>query len=221
MAVTELAWLTATSGSLTAEGKEAINQALDVQDRWFAQNAPALPKERETRGVGLFQQIEDPSINLLTAHWESADQHKIWIESTENKSVFPGLKNYFQLEKTHLFHYGVEIFAPGANDEISLLKSPVFSLSRITVAAEERKAFDQAWNEVKGVVEEFANPYAVQAGWRIEKEDESLEEFVLAVGWLSVERHGEFPAAKDFEKLSAALMPFIKNRDLTHYKRIL
>ncbi|KAI2464894.1 hypothetical protein F4781DRAFT_51764 [Annulohypoxylon bovei var. microspora] len=221
MAVTELAWLTAASESLTPKGKGAVNHALDIQDGWFAQNAPALPKERENRGVGLFQQVEDPSINLLTAHWESADQHKVWLESSENKTVFPGLEDYFQLQKTYFFHFGAEIFAPGVNGEISLLKSPVFSLSRITVAAEERQVFDQAWNEVKGVVEDFAKPYAVKAGWRIEKEDETLDEFVLACGWPNVERHGEFPTAKNFEKLSEALTPFIKNRDLTHYKRIL
>ncbi|KAI1092489.1 hypothetical protein F5B19DRAFT_202779 [Rostrohypoxylon terebratum] len=221
MAVTELAWLTATSKPLTSEGKEATNQALDVQDGWIDRNVLGLPKERENRGVGLFQQIEDPSINLLTAHWESAAQHKVWIDSPENKTVFPGLKDYFQLEKTYLFHYGVELFAPGPNGETSLLKSPFFSVSRIAVAAEERGAFDKAWNEVKGVLEEFAKPYAAQAGWRVEKEDDNLEEFVLGVGWPNVERHAEFATAKDSDKLSAALTPFIKNRDLAHYKRIL
>ncbi|KAI1452716.1 hypothetical protein F4805DRAFT_407966 [Annulohypoxylon moriforme] len=221
MAVTELAWLTAASGSLTPEGKEAVDQVLNVQDGWFAQNTPALPKERENRGVALFQQVENPAVNLLTAHWESVDQHKVWLESPENKIGYPRLKDYFQLEKTYLFHYDTEIFAPRTGNEISLLNSPVFSLSRVTVAAEERETFDQAWNEVKGVLEDFAEPYVVQAGWRIEKEDEALDEFVLACGWPSVERHGEFSTAKDFDKLSAALTPFIKNRDLTHYKRIL
>ncbi|KAI0893289.1 hypothetical protein F4806DRAFT_202764 [Annulohypoxylon nitens] len=221
MAVTELAWLSSTSKPITSEDKEAMNEALNIQDGWVAQNAPGLPKERESRGVGLFQQIEDPSINLLTAHWESVDQHQVWIGSPENKTVFPGLKDHFVVENTYLFHYGVEIFAPGPNGETSLLKSPVFSVSRITIAAEERGAFDKAWNEVKGVLEEFAKPYAAQAGWRVEKTDETLEEFVLAVGWPNVEKHAEFATAKGFEKLSAALTPFIKHRDLAHYARIL
>ncbi|KAI0883207.1 uncharacterized protein GGS22DRAFT_168122 [Annulohypoxylon maeteangense] len=221
MAVTELAWLTAASGSLTPEGKEAVNQALNIQDGWFAQNAPALPKERENRGVGLFQQVEDPSIYLLTAHWESVDQHKVWLESDENKTVFPGLKDHFQLEKTSFFHYDVEIFTPKANSDIPLLKSPLFSLTRVAIAAGDRGTFDQGWNEVKGIAEKFVKPYTVQHGWRIEKEDEALEEFVLTCGWPSVERHGEFPTAEGFEKLSDTITPYIKTRNVVHYKRIL
>ncbi|KAI1376508.1 hypothetical protein F4677DRAFT_80105 [Hypoxylon crocopeplum] len=223
MVVTELAWLTGSSGPVTTEGKEATEHALSVQDEWCVRNAPAIPKGRESRGVGLFQQVEDPSICLLTAHWKSAEQHKIWLESPENKTVFPGLKDHFQLEKTFLFHLNeVELFnTSGAVGEVSLLKSPIISVGRVTVAAEKRQAFDQGWKEVKGILEEFAKPNTVKSGWRIEKEDEALEEFVFACGWPSVERHGEFATTEDFQKYASVLLAFARSRDVKHYQRIL
>ncbi|KAL7625691.1 hypothetical protein AAE478_004912 [Parahypoxylon ruwenzoriense] len=223
MAVTELAWLTGASGPITTEGKEATNHALDIQDEWCAHNAPAMLKGREPRGVGLFQQVEDPSICLLTAHWESAQQHKVWLESPENKTVFPALEDYFRLEKTVFFHVDdVELFnTAGANGDVSLLESPVINLGRLIIAAEKRQAFDDNWNEVKGILEEFTKPNVVKGGWRIESEDQSLQEFVFACGWPRVERHTEFATTKGFQKYSSILLSFATNRDVKHYQRIL
>ncbi|KAI5867306.1 hypothetical protein GGS23DRAFT_547730 [Durotheca rogersii] len=223
MVVTELAWLVTALGPVTPAGREAVNQALNVQDEWFARNAPNMPEGREERGVGLFQQVEEPSIHLLTAHWESVDQHGVWLESPENKAVFPTLGAYFELEKTTLFHVDdVQLFdATGAVGNVSLLESPVVSLERLTVAAEGRQAFDDAWREVKGVLEEFAKPNVVKGGWRIEKESPALEEFVVGSGWPSVERHGEFAASPGFPTYASAIEPLIAARDTKHYQRIL
>ncbi|KAI4864684.1 hypothetical protein F4820DRAFT_329448 [Hypoxylon rubiginosum] len=223
MAVTELAWLKCASEAVTTESKEATDSALNVQDEWCARNAPNLPKARENRGVGFFQQVEDPTVTLLTAHWESTEQHKTWIESPENQTVFPGLGDHFQLEKTVFFHLDdVELFEkPDADGEISLLESPVISVGRLTIAAKNRQAVGQGWNEVKGILETFAKPNMVKSGWRIEKEDQGLEEFVFACGWPSVERHGEFATTEDFQKYASALLPFVMARDAKHYQRIL
>ncbi|XXH00633.1 hypothetical protein Hte_006981 [Hypoxylon texense] len=223
MAVTELAWLKCASEAVTANGEEATNSALNVQDEWCARNAPKMPKGRENRGVGFFQQVEDPTVTLLTAHWESVEQHKTWIGSPENQTVFPALGDHFQLEKTIFFHLDdVELFKKeDADGAISLLEGPVISVGRLTIAAKNRQAFDRGWNEVKGIIETFAKPNAVKSGWRIEKEDPELEEFVLACGWPSVERHGEFATTEGFQKYASVLLPFITTRDIKHYERIL
>ncbi|KAI1759413.1 hypothetical protein GGR53DRAFT_149138 [Hypoxylon sp. FL1150] len=223
MAVTELAWLKCASEAVTAESKEATNTALQVQDEWCARNAPTIPKGRADRGAAFFQQVEDPSVTLLAAHWESVEQHKTWMESTENQSIFPALSNHFQLEKTIFFHLDdVELFKkPEEEGAVSLLESPVISMGRLSIATENRRAFDQVWSEVKGIVEQFAKPNVLRSGWRIEKEDENKEEFVFACGWPSVERHEEFATAEDFQKYVSALSPFTRARDVKHYQRIL
>ncbi|KAI1414576.1 hypothetical protein F5Y13DRAFT_158860 [Hypoxylon sp. FL1857] len=223
MAVTELAWLTVALGVLSPQGKNATNEALIVQDEWTALNAPDLPKDRDGRGVGLFEQVEDPSIYLLTAHWDSVAQHEVWIESPENQKVFPGLGEYYDLNKTYLFHLdNIWLFnSSGVPGEISLLESPVFSVARITIAAEKRQEFEKKWEEVKGLQEDFAKPYVVRSAWRIEKDDPALEEFVIAIGWPSVSRHEEWAKDPNFGKWASALVPFAQSQDVKHYHRIL
>ncbi|KAI1084107.1 hypothetical protein F5B20DRAFT_284258 [Whalleya microplaca] len=225
MGVTELAFLTTTSGPLTPEGKEATRHALTVQDEWWARTYPTSPKGFKDRGVSLFQQVEDPAVTLLTTHWQSVEQHGVWLASPENQTVFPALKDYFLLEKTILNHLeGVELLLKSHKDsgKIALGESPVISLARITVPAEQRGAFEQAWNEVaKGILEDFAKPYTVKSGWCHEKEDEASEDFFLVCGWPSVERHGEFTTAKGFLGLTEALTPFITSRDSKHYTKIM
>ncbi|KAI2615931.1 hypothetical protein GGR54DRAFT_255659 [Hypoxylon sp. NC1633] len=222
MPVTELAFFTA-AGPITIEANEAVNQALSVQDEWCAHNLPATPKGREKRGCCFFQQVEDPSIAVLVAHWDSVEQHQIWLASPENVAVFPKLAEHFQLEKMVFFHIDdVELLKkPEAAGKTSLLESAIISLARITIAAEQRQAADQGWNEVKGILEDFASPSVLKSGWRIEKESEDLEEIVFACGWPSVERHLEFPTTKDFQKYASTLVPFEKVRDIKHYKRVL
>ncbi|KAF3056495.1 hypothetical protein GL218_09485 [Daldinia childiae] len=221
MTVTELAWFTAAHGPAGDDAKKAMNQALVVLDDWCARNTSTLPKDREARGVGLFRQIEDPSVTLLTAHWESVSQHGLWLASTENKTVYPALKEHFTLEKTVVSHLeNAEFFdASGPNGDISLLKSPIVSLSAVTVPAEKRKAFEQAWTENKHLLEGYTP--LIKSGWRIEKEDENLEQFILSCSWPSVEKHIEFAGGKDFPQFSAALLSLAQGTDLKHYERIL
>ncbi|KAI2629095.1 hypothetical protein GGS26DRAFT_112668 [Hypomontagnella submonticulosa] len=223
MAVTELAWLTIVGPSITAEAKKATDHGFGVQDEWCIRNAPALPRGREGRGAAFFEQVEDPSVTLLTAHWESVEQHMAWIESPENKVVFPGLADHFQLDKLVLSHIdGVEIFKKSkATGVKSPLESPIISVSRLAVPAEKRQAFDQAWNEVKGSLEEFAGAELVKYGWRIEKEDPTKEEFVLVCGWPSVEEHGEFTKVDGFQKLDSTVRSLAEIREVKHYQRIL
>ncbi|KAI0851621.1 hypothetical protein F5Y00DRAFT_230268 [Daldinia vernicosa] len=221
MTVTELAWFTGAHGPVGDEAKEAMNRGLIVQDDWCARNTPTLPKGREARGVGFFRQIEDPSIALLTAHWESVSQHRLWQASPENKTAYPPLKEHFTLEKTDVSHLEDAAFfdASGPDGEISLLKSPIVSLSCVTIPAEKRKAFEQAWVENKHLLEAYTP--LIKFGWRIEKEDESLEQFILSCSWPSVEKHMEFAGGKDFPQFSAALLSLSQDTEAKHYERIL
>ncbi|KAI0169660.1 hypothetical protein GGR52DRAFT_476085 [Hypoxylon sp. FL1284] len=223
MAVTELAWLKSTSEGVTPESKVAMESALNVQDQWCVQNAPTLPKGRENRGVGLFQQIEDPSIVLLTAHWPSVEQHTAWIESPENKTVFHALASYYELEKTVVSHINdVWIFKPAdASGGVSLLESPVVSVARLPIAKENRKAFDQGWSEVKGILEDFVKPNVVNGGWRIEKDGRGTEEFVFGCGWPSVEKHREFRTTENFGNFTSVISPLAPTRGANHYRRVL
>ncbi|OTB13684.1 hypothetical protein K445DRAFT_13728 [Daldinia sp. EC12] len=219
MPVTEFAWFIGAQGPAGDEIKDAMNQALIVQDEWCARNIPTLPKDREARGVALFRQVEDPSVVVLTAHWESVAQHGIWLESPENKTVYSSLKDHFQ--KVVLCHVeNAQFFdASGPDGSISLLKSPIVGITTVTVPTEKRKEFEQAWIAKKHILEEYTP--VVKYGWRIEKEDESLEQMILSAPWPSVEKHMEFAKGKDFPQFQDAILSFSKAQDVKHYERIL
>lgn len=223
MTVTELAFFVGASGPVTAEGTEVINQAIEVQTEWSTHNAPSMPQGRENRGVSFLQQIEDPSVYLLTAHWASVEEHNLCIAAPENRETLSKIPPYFQVDKIVYFHLkDVAINSTsGKNGEISILQSPIISVGRLTIAAEKRQAFEQAWNEVKGILEEFVKPNVVKNGWRLEKENETTEEFVLVAGWPNLEKYRDFAQAKDFERYQSVLASFAQTRDLKCYRRIL
>ncbi|OTB06138.1 hypothetical protein M426DRAFT_319213 [Hypoxylon sp. CI-4A] len=223
MAVTELAWFTAAGDTLTAEGKEAANQAIVIQDEWCAQNLPTLPKDREGRGVAFFQQIEDPAICLLTSHWDSVEQHHTWINTPENRSVFPILGEHFALEKTTFFHVAdTEFFKPsGVDGEVPILESPVVCVGRHTLEPNHPPEFDQAWTGIVGVLKEHIKPNIVKFGWRIEKEDQAVDELVYVAGFPSVESHKELGESEHTQKYASVVLSFTKTDETKHYKRIL
>jgi DNA primase catalytic subunit len=110
------------------------------------------------------------------------------------------------------------IFASG---EGSVLNAPVMSVSTVFVAAENKQAFQNAWNKVKRIPEEFAKPSVVKSAWRLGGADEGREEFIFFCGWPSVNRHMEFAKAEGFPKYAEAIVPLVVGREVKHYRRIL
>ncbi|KAI0480071.1 hypothetical protein GGR56DRAFT_624378 [Xylariaceae sp. FL0804] len=94
MPVTELAWLPLKSpGKISAQVVEHARAALDAQSTWCAENAPSLPTgSPAARGAAIFQEREEPKTLLVTAHWESAEQHLQWIGSEANQAVMERCK---------------------------------------------------------------------------------------------------------------------------------
>lgn len=170
----------------------------------------------------MFQQVEEPGIYLLTAHWESVDEHHRWQASEESGVVFGCLKDHFLWEKTTFFYLeDSAIFAPStAGADTSLLHSPVISVGRWVVASQNRAAFAGKRETVQGLLDAFAKPYSVKGGWRMEEQDRD-QEFVVACGWPTVEGHGEFATTEDFGAYSSALKGFAKGFDIQHYHRVL
>jgi hypothetical protein len=78
--------------------------------------------------------------------------------------------------------------------------APAISCIRHLVPKEKKAGFIEEFNEVRGLLEDFTKPYGVVGGWRIEKEDEEREEWVLFSGFESVENHTEFAKTEGIVK---------------------
>lgn len=208
MTVTELAHFHTLSGDLTPSLRDLLARAIKVQDEWCAAHLSSISymtKGPNNRGVActcynknmnllhissrsltshtVFQQIEDPAVVLLTAHWDTVAQHMEWIGSKENQEAYPEIQEHLDMSKLLFFHVNdAAAFGP------EVLTLPNISIVRFSVAKEKKEIFEEAtgrlsfgsrWNETK------------QGGWRIEKDEtmtsDESEEFVLISGYVEGE----------------------------------
>jgi hypothetical protein len=98
-----------------------------------------------------------------------------------------------------MWHLSTNIFLPSPNLK-AVLSAQTISLNRHFVPSSKRSLFSQKFSEVKGILEDYTKPYQVVGGWRIEKEGEEKEEWVLFSGFEDVEHHMAFAKTEEFEK---------------------
>ncbi|KAK2062913.1 hypothetical protein LY76DRAFT_504772 [Colletotrichum caudatum] len=223
MTVTEFALLQFKE-PLTEELKELMDYCQTVQDTWVLRQQPSLPPNRVDRGTAILQQVEDPSVILIAAQWDSPQAHGEWIASPENQNVMAKLMPHIHVEGPRavlFFHLDAPIFAaPAEAKPPSLLTAPVLSVGRFGVRSEKKKDFTSKYAEAKSFVEEAARPYPVRCGWRIEKAAEDLEEFVMYCGWSTVEQHKAIAQREGFKEW-AGIQDFVTGTDIWHYQRIM
>lgn len=224
MVVTEFALLPLKSrGALPAELAALLEEAQKTQDAWVrARENPAQPETtREARGTAMFQQLEDPSVLLITTQWPSPDGHKEWIASPENtatmKTLAPFLDTAGERHVT-LFHLDAEALTDLAEGQTTVLKAPVISVGRFTAREDAREAFQQAFDAARWIVEDVSRPYPLRGGWRIERKRDT-DEFVTFCGWTSVEQHMSAMQHKEWDTWKAA-QQHISTADIRHYKRV-
>ncbi|KAK1977147.1 hypothetical protein LZ30DRAFT_601939 [Colletotrichum cereale] len=218
MAVTELALLPFKE-PLTEELKELMDYCQTVQDTWVLRQEPGLPPTRVDRGTAILQQVEDPSVILIAAQWDSPQAHGEWIASPENQNVMAKLTPHIHVEGPRAV-LKAEGKKKTEDEPPSLLTAPVLSVGRFGVRSEKKEDFTKKYAEAKWVVEEAARPYPVRGGWRIEKAAEDLEEFVMYCGWSTVEQHKAIAQHEGFKEW-AGIQEFVTGTDIWHYQRIM
>lgn len=224
MAVTEFALLPLKSrGDLPAELATLLEQAQQTQDEWVLSRNPSLPKDRTARGTAMYQQLEDPSVLLITAQWPSPDGHKEWISSSENTSAMGQLQPYLDLEgdkHVGLFHLDAEILTDyDPETQKTALSAPIISVGRFTAKDGTREDFQKAFDGAKWVVEDVSKPYPLRGGWRIEKKKDK-EEFITFCGWESVDHHMSALKHENWSEWTA-MQEFFERADIRHYKRVI
>lgn len=106
-------------------------------------------------------------------------------------------------KKMQMWHLGTDIFSIPSDEKKSVFEAPVISCNRHFVSKEKKAGFIKKFEEVEGLLEDFTAPYQVVGGWRIEREmveGKESEEWVLFIGFESVEHHHEFAKMEGFEK---------------------
>ncbi|KAI1752288.1 hypothetical protein F4782DRAFT_148777 [Xylaria castorea] len=185
MPVTELAWVpSGTPGSIEPALIEASRKGIEAQNGWVARHASStLPLgPPAVRGAAMYQQREDRSIGLLTAHWDSPAQHEDCIAGAENIQAMKEIAAHSVAADITFCHVeGVKMFP------METLEAGLLSILRITVVEEEekREQVENIWNgSAKDLLRASAG-LEHTAGWRIEKEQgkEDKSEFVVVGAW--------------------------------------
>jgi hypothetical protein len=186
MTATELAFLPTRPGAAIAAAADIMRRCLDIQDAWCAEHVPAMPRGARARGALFLQQVEDPAITLLTAHWDSVSQHHEWIASDANKNAFGSLGEHFDLHGAVFFHVAdTAAFGAGggAAAAATVQDSPLVGVTRIAVPSTKKTEFGQAYGAAEAA-RRGEKQAVVHGGWRVEKaagkEDE--DEFVVVEG---------------------------------------
>ncbi|KAI1845770.1 hypothetical protein JX266_008135 [Neoarthrinium moseri] len=224
MPVTEIVHLHTLSGNVDAAYRTVCLRCIQAQDEWCDANLPQQPKGLEARGVAVFQNTNDPSETLLTAHWDSVAEHGIWIASATNQEIFPLLQEQVDLSRLVYYHVdGVSAFSGSENPPlIPVLKAPVISLTHYCVSSERKQEFDRAWQGVKANLDGFARPYVHRGGWKIEKGEDAQEEvFVSVGGWQSVETAEGFMGSEEGKKFEETLDATAAKKVVKYFTRFL
>ncbi|KAH7358890.1 hypothetical protein B0T11DRAFT_109561 [Plectosphaerella cucumerina] len=224
MTVTEFALLPLKSrGPLPADLIALLEEAQKTQDAWVQARNPSQPLQtREARGTAMLQQLEDPSVLLITTLWPSPDGHKEWIASPENTSTMKALSPYLDTageRHVTLFHLDatpLTDFDP--TSQTSALLAPVLSVGRFTAREGAKSAFQDAFDAARWVVEDVSKPYPLRGGWRIERKRDT-DEFITFCGWESVDQHMSAMQHESWHSWTAA-QAHLSTADVRHYKRI-
>ncbi|KUI60807.1 hypothetical protein VP1G_07990 [Cytospora mali] len=190
MAITEVAVLQSSTSPVPESLKTIFTENSKKIDGWAA-SKPGL----YFQGTWLFQQTGDPSVMMMPAKWKNKTAYGQWAVSEEHLRVL----------LTVIPHLAIKDGKP--NGDMWFLERDVF------MSASNEKL------EVKGLLGDFAKPFAVRGAWKTDLEDEPRDaEWYVVVGWPSVEKHMDFAKQESFAKYRE-LMGFITHFEVRHYRR--
>lgn len=223
MAITEVAILQASSSPLPDSLETIFTEDTKNINSWAA-SKPDLDFD----GTWLFQQIEDPSVMMMTAKWKDKKSYGQWAVSEEHLRVLPTITPHLAMEdgkpNGDMWFLEGDVFTSVSNKrsedlEVGLLSSPVISFTRHFVAPEGKEAFENKFKEVKVLLEDFARPFAVRGAWKTDVEEGSRAvEWAVVVGWPHIERHIDFGEHESSAKYQD-LLDFITGFEVRHYRR--
>jgi hypothetical protein len=200
MATISLSWFTRTSTSD------------DSSDATLARDELQLLTAPYDRRLA-FQQVEDPSVYLVAdgpyaTTSQTASKH---IDEGENK-ILAASRGFSQTGSAAMSGTSPpEGYTPP-------LKSPVISLGRFGIAKDRKAAFDEEWNGVKEILEDFVKPYSLTSGWaESDSAAATRNEFIMIAGWPSVQRHVDFASTEGFAEYAGKMRGFMEETEIKHY----
>ena len=215
MTVTELS-IIHLKAPVTPEFKALCEKAQAIRDA-------ALPGTSRSRGSAAFEQIEDPTVLLVTSQWGAPADHLAQVATETNTETTAAFMEYMHVEGEKApasFHIEGILF-DAAEDSPSLLDSPVISVSRLSIPSAKKQEFIDKFSAARDQLAKALAPNPMKSGWRIEKASEDLEELVAITGWESFEKSEKFRESGGPAGLAPDMAELVSNLDRKNYKRFM
>jgi len=170
MTVTELVILQALADSNGKVPSETLLANL--------KSAKQVLESNSGYNFSFFQQIEDPTVIYNLGAWSSTTAHECFLPSPQNLALLELFKGQIDIENILMYHLELD-----ANATPFPLNAPAISVNRHFIKHGQRDAFQKRFEEVKPLLQDYTKPRPIAGGWRIEKEEEDEEEWVLISGF--------------------------------------
>jgi heme-degrading monooxygenase HmoA len=206
MTVTELAVLhTLPNGSSKVPSEKLLAKL---------KSAKEVLESNSGYSFSFFQQYEDPTVIYIVGRWLSTAAHEAFLPSSQNLALLDLFKGQIDIENILMYHLELDADATPLP-----LNAPAVSVNRHFIKHRQRDAFQKRFEQVKPLLQDYTKPRPLAGGWRIEKETEEKEEWVLFSGFDSVEHHIRFSKTDEFQNYRG-ISEYVDGFDLKHMKRL-
>ncbi|KHN94960.1 uncharacterized protein MAM_07187 [Metarhizium album ARSEF 1941] len=170
MPVTEFAIIRLRRGGFDElDFLEALMEVQEVQDSWAQVNHPRSLSPDSSMSSMYIEQSDPPSL-LVTASWDSPEEHGEWIRSPDNQVCNAKLSHYIKpgCGSVRLLH----LRPAGRDDQLrgAFLDKEAFNVVRITVEpGRKRDKLQEAYEMGERNAYLMDDEQKLWAGWSIEK----------------------------------------------------
>ncbi|CAD6441901.1 c14056da-f1eb-42eb-b886-77d1f9d946b2 [Sclerotinia trifoliorum] len=166
-----------------------------------------------------YQQVENPSYIYIVGTWDSPQHHERFIPSVQN--LGRGIRMWhLQCDALLSLRLGIDKEPEEADSKKkSPFSAPIISCTRYFITSSNKEGFREKFDSVKHVLADEVREYEIEGGWRIEKEAEDKEEWVMFCGWKSVERHLGFGKKEGFREWRG-IVDWVDGFEVRHLRRI-
>ncbi|OAP58200.1 hypothetical protein AYL99_07290 [Fonsecaea erecta] len=208
MAVTELARLRLQDGTEASSASLHANLA----------RAKNVMEEASGFEFWYYHCVEEPNVIFILGSWPSVDFHMHeFIPSPQNQELLALLKDQVTVE--WMFHLDID-----QRTHPLPLNHDVLSIDRYIVEDDSKEQFKTTFEDNKPSLESYVGESGrLTWGWRLDKgydpsskNEKPKEQFVLLIGWDSVEQHLGFANMEEFQKHSQIRNDREEGSDIKH-----
>ncbi|KAK3185706.1 hypothetical protein K4F52_005571 [Lecanicillium sp. MT-2017a] len=180
MPVTEFAHLPLKPGYDEVDLLELLMECQETQDAWVRANLPGtVADDASVSNVYVDESTTPPSL-LITAHWDSPEDHHRWIQTDENKATMGKLARFLEEGNTGPLLYHMTSGGRRPQMHEAFRAKGCLNIWRLAVPPASKDELQEAYSALEKAMFDEDSRDRIWGGWRIEKDTDNEE---LTIFW--------------------------------------